>query len=85
MEDLVAVSDLNCVDLAQEVLGESFSVWPTDNFGSILVKNVATFCHCLNLPEAKIKRLRLIAVTKGSLRNAQQRLCSLVKSHFIEV
>jgi hypothetical protein len=29
------------------------------------VKNVATFCPCLkNLPEAKVKRLRLIALAK---------------------
>ena len=31
----------------------------------ILVKNVATFCPCLkSLPEAKVKRLVLIALTK---------------------
>ena len=30
-----------------------------------MVKNVATFCLCLKrLPEAKMKRLRLIALTK---------------------
>jgi hypothetical protein len=29
------------------------------------VKNVATFCPCLkSLPEAKVKRLRIIALTK---------------------
>ena len=34
-------------------------------FCGILVKNVATFCPCLeSLPEAKVKRLRLIASTK---------------------
>ena len=31
----------------------------------ILVKNVAAFCPCpKSLPEAKVKRLRLIALTK---------------------
>ena len=33
MEDLVAVSDLNCADLAQEVSVEkNFSMWPRDCF-----------------------------------------------------
>jgi len=32
MEDLVAVSDLNCADLAQEVLVENFNMWPRDCF-----------------------------------------------------
>ena len=36
-----------------------------DCFCGILVKNVATFCPCLkSLPEAKVKRLRSIALTK---------------------
>jgi len=40
-------------------------MWPRDYFCGILVRNVATFCPCLkNLPEAKVKRLRLIALTK---------------------
>ena len=31
----------------------------------VLVKNVAAFCPCLkSLPEAKVKRFRLIALTK---------------------
>ena len=66
MEDFVAVSDLNCADLAQEVSVEkNFSMWPRDCFCGILVKNVAAFCPCLkSLPEAKVKRLRLIALTK---------------------
>ena len=34
-------------------------------FCAILVKNVATFCPCLkSLPEAKVKRLRLVTLTK---------------------
>jgi hypothetical protein len=66
MEDFVAVSDLNCADLAQEVsMGKNFSTWPRDCFCSVLVKNIAVFCPCLkNLPEAKVKRLRLITLTK---------------------
>jgi hypothetical protein len=45
---------------------ENFRLWPRDSFFcSILVKNVAIFCSCLKrLPEAKMKRLRLIALTK---------------------
>lgn len=40
-------------------------MWPRDCFSSISVKNMASFCHCpKNLPEAKVKRLRLIALTK---------------------
>jgi hypothetical protein len=40
-------------------------MWHKDCFCGILVKNVATFCPCLkSLPEAKGKRLRLIALTK---------------------
>ena len=66
MEDFVAGSNLNCVDLAQEISKEkNFSMWHKDCFCGILVKNVATFCPCLkSLPEAKVKRLRLIALRK---------------------
>jgi hypothetical protein len=66
MEDFVTESDLKCADMAQEVsVGKNFSMWPRDYFCGILVKNVAAFCLCLRvLPEAKVKRLRLIALTK---------------------
>ena len=66
MEDFVVGSDLNCVDLAQEISKEkNFRMWHKDWFCGILVKNVATFCLCLkSLPEAKVKRLGLIALTK---------------------
>ena len=66
IEDFVAMSDLNCVYLAQEVSVEkNFSMWPRECFCGILVKNIAAFCPCLkSLPEAKVKRLRLIALTK---------------------
>ena len=66
MEDFVAGSNLNCVDLAQEISKEKiFSMWHKDCFCGILVMNVATFCPCpKSLPEFKVKRLRLIALTK---------------------
>ena len=66
MEDFVAESDLNCGRLALEVSDEKyFNMWPRDCSCDILVKNVAAFCPCLkSLPEAKVKRLRLIALTK---------------------
>jgi hypothetical protein len=66
MEDFVAGSDLNCVDPAQEISKEkNFRMCHKDCFCGILVKNVATFCPCLkSLPEVKMKRLRLIALTK---------------------
>ena len=83
MEDFVAESDLNCADLAQEVSVEkNFSMWPRDCFCGILVKIVAALCHCLkSLPKSKVKRLKLIALTKEISKKAQYRLSSLVKSH----
>ena len=76
MVDFVAGSNLNCVDLAQEISKKNFSMWHKDCFCSILVKNVATFCLCLkSLPEAKVKRLGLIALivlTKEVSKKAQQ-------------
>ena len=48
----------------------------------VLVKNVTAFCPCLmSLPEANVKRHMLIALIKKNLIKAQQRLCSLLKSH----
>jgi hypothetical protein len=66
MEDFVAESDLNCAELAQKVsVKKNFSMWPRDCFCGILVKNVSAFCPCLkSLPEAKVKRFILIALTK---------------------
>jgi hypothetical protein len=63
---IVAGSDLSCIDLAQEISKEkNFRMWYKDWFCGILVKNVATFCPCLkSFPEAKVKRLGLIALTK---------------------
>jgi len=49
MEVLVAVSDLSCADLVQEVSEENFNMWHRDWFFGILVKNVAAFCPCLCL------------------------------------
>jgi hypothetical protein len=49
MEDIGAEGNLNSEDYSYD----------------ILVKNVAAFCPCLkSLPEAKLKRLKLIAMTK---------------------
>ena len=40
-------------------------LWRHEIPGDILVKNVAGFCPCLkSLPEAKVKRFQLIALTK---------------------
>jgi hypothetical protein len=40
------------------------NTWPRQCFCGILVKNVATFCPWLkSLPEAKVKRLGLVALT----------------------
>ena len=64
MEDFVAGSNLNCVDLVQEISKEkNFSMWHKDCFCGILVRNVVTFCPCLkSLPEAKVKRFGLIGL-----------------------
>jgi hypothetical protein len=44
MEDFVTGSDLNCVDLDQEVSEEkNFNMWPRACFCGILVKAVASF------------------------------------------
>ena len=65
MEDSVTESDFNCADLVTEVSVENFNMWPRDCFCGILVKNMAAFCTCLkSLPEAKVKRLRLIVLKK---------------------
>ena len=51
--------------LAQDISEENFSMLPRDSSSDILVKNVAAFCPCpKSLPEAKVKRFRLIALTK---------------------
>ena len=66
MEDFVAGSNLNCVDLVQEISKKkNFSMWPRDCFWSTLMKKMAALCPCLkSLPEAKVKRFRLIALKK---------------------
>jgi hypothetical protein len=65
MEDIGVESNLNSGGLAQEVSKKNVSIWPRDCFSDILVTNVAAFCPCLkSLPEAKVKRFRLIALTK---------------------
>ena len=67
MEDSGAEGDLNCIGLLAQGVSEekSFSMWPTDCSCNILIKNVAAFWLCSkSLPEAKVKRFRLIALTK---------------------
>ena len=65
MEEFVTESDLNCVYLAQEVSVKNFHMWPSDFLCDILVKIWLFFFPCLkSLPEAKMKRLRSIALTK---------------------
>jgi hypothetical protein len=68
MKDFVAEIDLNCADLAQVgSMEKNFSMWPRDCFCGILMKNVAAFCPCSkSVPEAKVKRFRLIALKKKS-------------------
>jgi hypothetical protein len=58
--------NLNCGGLDQEVSEEkSFSLLPRDCSCDIFVMNVAALCPCLkSLPEAKVKRFRLIALAK---------------------
>jgi hypothetical protein len=85
MEDFVAGSNLNCDDPVLDISKEkNFRMWHKDCFCGILVKNVAAFCPCLkSLPEAKVKRFLLIALTKEVSKkpNRDLILClSLVKS-----
>jgi hypothetical protein len=44
MEDFVAGSNLNCVNLGQEISKENIRMWHKDYFCGIFMKNVATFC-----------------------------------------
>ena len=77
MEDFVAGSDLNCIDLAQEISKENFRMWHKYCFCGILVTNVATFCPCLkSLPEAKVKRLGLVPLTKEASKSPAETLFS---------
>jgi hypothetical protein len=65
MEDFVAENYLNCAYFTQVISVGSFSMWPGDSMYGILVNNMASFYPCLkSLPEAKVKRLRLIELTK---------------------
>ena len=65
IEDIDAEDGSNSGGLAQEVSEKNFSMLPGDRSCDILVKNMVTFCpHLKSLPEAKVKRFRLIALTK---------------------
>jgi hypothetical protein len=47
IEDSGAEGDLNCRNLAQEILGEKhISMWPSEHYCDILAKNVAAFSLC---------------------------------------
>jgi hypothetical protein len=66
VEYIGAEDDLNCADLAQDVSEEKiFSMLPRDCPYYIVEKIVVAFCPWMkSLPEAKMKRFRLIALTK---------------------
>ena len=53
-------------ELPQEISEEKkFNILPGDCSYDILVKNMVAFCPCLkSLPEAKVKSLLLIPLTK---------------------
>jgi hypothetical protein len=72
MENFVAGSNLNCVDLAQEFSKEkTFRMWDKECFLWYFGDEcVATFSFLKSLPEAKVKRLKLIALTKEVSRKA---------------
>ena len=65
IKSMEAEGDLNCGSLAQEVSEEKdCSMLPRDLSCDILVKNVSAFPPCLkSLPEAKVKRFRLLVLT----------------------
>ena len=61
-KDSGAECDVSCAALAPEVSEEwNFTVLPRSHSQDVLVKNVATFCL---IPEAKVKRFRLIELRK---------------------
>ena len=65
MEDSSTEGDFNCEGLAQEVSEEqNVSMLPRDCSCDTLVWNVASFCPLRSLPEAKVKRVKLIVLTK---------------------
>jgi hypothetical protein len=81
MEDSGAEGDLNHGVLAQEVSEEKNF---RDHSCDILVKNVAAFCPCLkSLPETKVKRFKLISMTKKvSKKKSSTYTFFLVYSYF---
>jgi len=84
IEDFVVQYDLSYTVLAQKVSVEkNFKIWPRDYFCSILVKNVAAFCPCLESAWSKVKRFILIALTKDDSKKSSRDFVlwlSLVKS-----
>jgi hypothetical protein len=77
MEDFDSESYMNCTELAQEFSVENINKWHIDCVCAILVYNVATFCPCLkSLPEANVKRLWLISLTKKFQKSPAETLFS---------
>ena len=68
MEDSIPEGDLNWQGggLVKELLeGKNFNMFPSDQSCNILLKNMAAFYHYLRcLPDAKVKKFRLTALSK---------------------
>jgi hypothetical protein len=68
------MEDIHAGGYFEVILGEkNGTMWLRNCFCYILMKNVASFCHCLmSVPEAKskVKRICLIALAK-EVRKAQ--------------
>lgn len=71
--------------LAQDISEENFSMLPRDSSSDILVKNVAAFCPCpKSLPEAKVKRFRLITLTMEVSKKPSFNFALLIASILIK-
>lgn len=79
MGDVIAEGELNDRGLTLEVSVEkNFNMRLRDRFCSM--KNVTAFCPSEESTQGSGKEIYINCVDK-SLKKAQQRLCSLVKSH----
>ena len=60
-------------------------MWPRD-YSYILVKNMAGFCPCLkSLPEAEVKIIKLIALTKGVSKKKKPSLNIVLRPHLFSL